>query len=80
MPGFDRRRHRIAEPRSFEDPRVGGRFPIPSRTVTEGHFVAFQTVSADNHHYDIEYCRERGLPAPPRFCASPPRARAASGI
>ena len=45
---------------------VGERFHIPSRTVTEAHFAAFQTVSGDNHpiHYDIEYCRERGLPAP----------------
>jgi acyl dehydratase len=63
--GFDRRRHRIADERGFEDLRVGERFPIPSRTVTEAHFAAFQTVSADNHpiHYDVEYCRERGLPA-----------------
>ena len=47
IPGFDRRRHRIAEQRSFEDLRVGERFPIPSRTVTEAYFAAFQTVSAD---------------------------------
>ena len=66
MPGFDRRQHRMAEPCWFEDLRVGERFPIPSRTVTEAHFAAFQTVSADNHpiHYDVEYCRERGLPGP----------------
>jgi acyl dehydratase len=34
--------------------------------VTEAHFAAFQLLSADNHpiHYDLEYCRERGLPAP----------------
>jgi acyl dehydratase len=63
---FDPRRHRIAEQRWFEDLRVGERFSIPSRTVTEAHFAAFQTISADNHpiHYDVEYCRERGLPAP----------------
>ena len=66
MPDFDRRRHRLAEPRGFEDLRIGERFPLPSRTVTEAHFAAFQTVSADNHpiHYDVEYCRERGYPAP----------------
>jgi len=66
MPDFDRRRHRLAEPRGFEDLRIGERFPLPSRTVTEAHFAAFQTLSADNHpiHYDIEYCRERGLSAP----------------
>jgi acyl dehydratase len=64
--GFDRRRHRPAEERWFEDLRLGERFPNPSRTVTEAHFAAFQTVSADNHpiHYDVEYCRERGLPSP----------------
>ncbi len=34
--------------------------------MTEAHFAAFQTISADNHpiHYDIEYCRERGHPGP----------------
>jgi acyl dehydratase len=63
---FDGRRHHIAEPRWFEDLRVGERFAIPSRTVTEAHFAAFQAISADNHpiHYDVEYCRPRGLPAP----------------
>jgi acyl dehydratase len=62
----DPRRHRYSESRYFEDLRVGERFLIPSRTMTEAHFAAFQTVSADNHpiHYDIEYCRERGHPGP----------------
>ena len=61
---FDRRRHRFPESRFFEDLAVGERFYIPSRTVTEANFAAFQTVSADNHpiHYDVEYCRERGHP------------------
>jgi acyl dehydratase len=65
--GFDRRRHRFPENRYFEDLAVGERFYIPSRTVTETNFAAFQTVSADNHpiHYDVEYCRERGHPGPP---------------
>jgi acyl dehydratase len=63
---FDPRRHRMADQRWFEDLRVGEHFAIPSRTVTEAHFAAFQTVSADNHpiHYDVEYCRAHGLPAP----------------
>ena len=62
--GFDRRRHRFPESRFFEDLAVGERFYIPSRTVTEANFAAFQTVSADNHpiHYDVEYCRRRGMP------------------
>ena len=30
--------------------------PIPSRTITEAHFAAFQTLSASNHpiYYDVE--------------------------
>src|ERR1700740_299797 len=60
--GFDRAQHRFGKPRYFDDLAVGERFLIPSRTMTEAHFAAFQTLSADNHpiHYDIEYCRERG--------------------
>ena len=63
---FERGRHRFGDPRYFEDLAVGERFYIPSRTVTEAHFSAFQTISADNHpiHYDIEYCRERGHEGP----------------
>jgi len=63
---FDRRQHRYAESRYFEDLVLGEHFYIPSRTVTEAHFAAFQTLSADNHpiHYDVEYCRERGHPGP----------------
>jgi len=63
---FDPDRHRFGEPRYFEDLAVGERFYIPSRTMTEAHFAAFQTLSADNHpiHYDVEYCRERGHKAP----------------
>ena len=63
---FDRSLHRVADPRWFEDFALGERFLIPSRTVTEAHFAAFQAISADNHpiHYDIEYCRERGHKGP----------------
>jgi acyl dehydratase len=63
---FDPRQHRFPQTRYFEDLRLGERFYIPSRTITEAHFAAFQTVSADNHpiHYDVEYCRERGHPGP----------------
>jgi len=48
--------------RGFDDLRVGERFPLPSRTVTEAHFAAFQAISGDNHpiHYDLEYCRSQG--------------------
>jgi acyl dehydratase len=32
--------------------------------MTEAIFLAFQAASGDNHpiHYDVEYCRARGLP------------------
>jgi acyl dehydratase len=64
--GFDHQQHRVAMSRFFEDLAVGERFCIPSRTMTEAHFAAFQTLSADNHpiHYDVEYCRERGYDGP----------------
>ncbi len=50
--------------RYFEDFTVGESFYIPSRTVTDGQFSAFQAVSGDNHpiHYDIEFCRGHGHP------------------
>ena len=62
--GFERDRHRFGQSRYFEDLAVGERFYIPSRTMTEAHFAAFQTISADNHpiHYDREYCRRHGHP------------------
>src|SRR5215469_13908002 len=63
---FDKRQHRFPKSRYFEYLAGGERFYIPSRTMTEAHFAAFQTLSADNHpiHYDVEYCRERGHPGP----------------
>src|SRR2546421_10518782 len=63
---LDGRTHRFPESRYFEDLAVGEHFYIPSRTVTEANFAAFQTISADNHpiHYDVEYCRERGHRGP----------------
>jgi acyl dehydratase len=61
---FDPRQVRFSERRYFEDLAVGERFYIPSRTMTEAHFAAFQTLSGDNHpiHYDVEYCHGRGHP------------------
>jgi len=63
---YDRTGHRVAEPLWFDDLAVGERYFIPSRTVTEAHFAAFQTISADNHpiHYDVVYCREHGHKGP----------------
>jgi acyl dehydratase len=52
----------LGGPTYFEALRIGQRFPLPSRTVTEAQFLAFQAVSGDNHplHYDREYCRRLG--------------------
>jgi acyl dehydratase len=56
--------HRMCEQRWFEDFAVGERFVLPSRTMTEALFGAFALASGDNHpiHYDVEYCRARGMP------------------
>jgi len=65
MPDFDPARHRmVSEQRWFEDFVLGERFVIPSRTQTSAVFAAFQTASGDTHpiHYDVEYCRSRGMP------------------
>jgi acyl dehydratase len=61
---FDPERHRLAPSRYFEEFHLGETFPLPSRTVTEAQFLAFQAVSGDNHpiHYDREYCRRHGHP------------------
>ena len=55
----------IPEQRWFEDFQIGERFVLPSRTMTEGVFSAFQAASGDAHpvHYDIEFCKARGMPA-----------------
>ena len=48
--------------RYFEDFAIGETFYIPSRTVTDGQFAAFQAASGDNHpiHYDRPYCQAHG--------------------
>ncbi|MBT6272991.1 MAG: MaoC family dehydratase [Chromatiales bacterium] len=59
---FDPTEHRLTESRYFDDFSEGERFVIPSRTMAEAHFLAFQAASGDNHpiHYDREYCRRHG--------------------
>jgi acyl dehydratase len=59
---FDPAGHRLADTRWFEDFQTGERFYLPSRTMTEAHFTAFQALSGDNHpiHYDAEFCRMHG--------------------
>jgi acyl dehydratase len=65
MTDFDPTTHRMVQPqRWFEDFSLGERFVIPSRTMTSAVFAAFQATSGDTHpvHYDVEYCRARGMP------------------
>jgi acyl dehydratase len=66
MSDFTPNDHRVLPLRGFEELRVGEIFRNPSRTLGDGNFTAFQTVSLDNHpiHYDVEYCRKLGHPAP----------------
>ena len=54
----------MAPQRWFEDFTLGEQFRLPSRTMTEAIFLAFQAASGDNHpvHYDVEFCRARGMP------------------
>ena len=61
---FDPRQHRMCPTRWLEDFVVGEKFILPSRTMTDALFAAFQLASGDNHpvHYDVEYCRARGMP------------------
>src|SRR3978361_2242901 len=65
MTGFDPAQHRmIPAPRWFEYFALRGLFVLPSRTMTEAVFLAFQGASGDNHpiHYDVEFCKVRGMP------------------
>ena len=65
MTEFDPHGHRMVQAqRWFEDFVLGERFVLPSRTQTTAIFAAFQTASGDTHpvHYDVEYCRARGMP------------------
>ena len=61
---FDPANHRRHANRWFEDFKIGERFILPSRTMTDALFLTFQAASGDNHpvHYDVEYCRRRGMP------------------
>ena len=58
-------RHQMCpQQRYFEDFALGEKFLLPSRTMTDALFAAFQLASGDNHpvHYDVEYCRAHGMP------------------
>jgi acyl dehydratase len=63
---MDPNEHRLMPLRGFDELKLGEVFALPSRTINEANFAAFQTVSLDNHpiHYDVEYCKKLGYPAP----------------
>jgi acyl dehydratase len=54
--------YKFSDMRWFDDFEVGERFYIPSRTMTDALFSAFQLASGDNHpiHYDRHYCQAIG--------------------
>ncbi|MEI3790745.1 MULTISPECIES: MaoC family dehydratase [Chryseobacterium] len=66
QPAFNPEDFSIVPARSFDELAVGEVFRAPSRTLTDAHASAFQTVSCDNHpiHYDAEYAKRQGHEAP----------------
>jgi len=54
--------HRAGPSLYFEDLEIGRRYPLPSRTLTDALFAAFQLASGDNDpiHYDRVYCQSIG--------------------
>jgi acyl dehydratase len=63
---FDVANFLVVPARTFDDLAVGEVFRAPSRTLTDAHASAFQSVSADNHpiHYDVEWAHRHGHSAP----------------
>jgi acyl dehydratase len=49
----------MAASKYFEDFRLGEKFSIPSKTLTDAHFLFFSGMTGDNHpiHYDDEYAQ-----------------------
>ncbi|MEY8759031.1 MaoC family dehydratase [Chryseobacterium tongliaoense] len=64
--GFNPEDFSIVPARTFDELIIGEVFRAPSRTLTDAHASAFQTVSCDNHpiHYDMEYAKRYGHTAP----------------
>jgi|SRR5581483_7881141 len=49
----------ITQTKFFEDFRLGEKFYIPAKTMTDAHFLFFAGMTGDNHpiHYDDEYAK-----------------------
>ena len=65
-PAFSAEDFLIVPARTFEELEIGEIFRAPSRTLTDAHSAAFQTVSCDNHpvHYDAVWAKRHGHSAP----------------
>ena len=63
---FDPLNFLVVPARTFAQLQVGEVFRAPSRTLTDAHSAAFQTVSCDNHpvHYDAGWAQRHGHSAP----------------
>ncbi len=63
---FDPKNFLVVPQHRFSDLKIGDIFRVPSRTLTDAHASAFQTVSADNHpvHYDAVWAARHGHSAP----------------
>jgi acyl dehydratase len=63
---FDSEKFLVVAEKRFDDLKIGDIFRAPSRTLTDAHAVAFQSVSADNHpvHYDSVWAARHGHSAP----------------
>ena len=63
---FDPEKFLVVPEKKFADLKIGDIFRAPSRTLTDAHAVAFQSVSADNHpvHYDSIWAARHGHSAP----------------
>src|SRR5271169_6797263 len=63
---FDPETFLVVPEKKFVDLKIGDIFRAPSRTLTDAHAVAFQSVSADNHpvHYDSIWAARHGHSAP----------------
>jgi len=59
-PDFDPKAHTLSDSNYFEDLEIGQRFVIPSRTLGDANFAAFQLASGDNHPV---YCGDTVYPA-----------------
>jgi hypothetical protein len=64
---FDPDKFLVVPEKKFDDLKIGDIFRAPSRTLTDAHAVAFQSVSADNHRLTMIRSGRRGTAIPLRL-------------